>query len=119
MPGLYDLFTEGDTITPKVDRLIANKIVGPVSLIAKAFSGKGYRGQKLWSATADSFEKAAVLAKEAALLGVPISLQQLAEGMITYSDHQGYEISDAEWKDILAPAFMNFMGISNYAYDNE
>ena len=119
LPGMYSLFTKGETITPKVDRLIANKIVGPVSLVSKALSGRGYRGQRLWSATADSFEKAQVLAKEAALLGAPISLQQLAEGMITYSDHQGYEISDAEWKDILAPAFMNFMGISNYAYDNE
>ena len=115
LPGLWDLFVEeGEAESPRIDRLISNKVVGPIALIGKAVTGKGYRGQRLWDETAGIMEKASVIAQEAALLGVPITAQELGRQLFVYTENRGLEFTERDLTDLIAPAAMNFLGLSNY-----
>ena len=115
LPGLYDLaFGEGETISPKVDRLIANKVVGPISAIGQVLTNRGFRGEKLWAETASAIEVGFAVLKKAAVLGVPISIQEVTDQLTVYSDSKGLQFTDAEISTALAPAILNFIGLSNY-----
>lgn len=102
----------GEVTSPEMNRLIRNKLIGPLGAAYTIFTNRGFRGQELGKEGDDIFNYVAQrVVLPVVSLGVPINVSTLIGDAVNYVQAKGY--SEQESKDVVGHA-LELFGFSNY-----
>ena len=102
----------GEVTSPEMNRLIRNKLVGPLGAVYTILTNRGFRGQELAKEGDDILNQVAQrVVLPVVSLGVPINVATLIGDAVNYVQAKDY--SEQESKDVVGHA-LELFGFSNY-----